>query len=234
MRAARLRESAVVERLFRAAGAKLGGPVAVVAFKHERTLELWGLSRRARRYVRVASFPFLGTSGALGPKRRSGDHQIPEGIYRVTALNPVSLYHLSLGLDYPNASDRALGDRVDPGGDIFIHGDAVSDGCIPIGDRGIERLYLAVLDSRSAGHEVPVAILPCRFEDAGCRAELARDAAGRPGLAEFWAGLGAWYGAFERSGAPPPVSVDGSGRYVVLTGAGRAGSGGHVAAGGPR
>jgi len=185
-----------------------------VAFKRERTLELLGFSPRAGRYVPIASFPFTGSSGDLGPKRRSWDHQIPEGFYRISAVNPASLYHLSLEIDYPNASDRALGDSRDPGSEIFIHGDAVSDGCIPIGDRAIEQLFLAVLDSRSAGHEVPVAVFPCRFERPECRAALRRQEARRPALAAFWSNLERGYEILVRSGAPPGVSVDSRGRYA--------------------
>jgi murein L,D-transpeptidase YafK len=218
VRAARLHQEAAVRRLFRAAGATYTGPVLIVAFKRERRLELWGYSAQRRRYVEIVSYPVLGTSGTLGPKRRAWDHQIPEGFYRVTALNPSSLYHLSLRLDYPNASDRVLGYRSDPGDDIYIHGDRVSDGCIPIGDRAIEQLYLAVLDSRAAGHQVPVEIFPCRFSDPGCRALLRSEEHERPELTAFWTNLEAGFDVLVRSGTPAVVSVGGSGRYIYLDG----------------
>jgi murein L,D-transpeptidase YafK len=211
---ARRRQNAALRGLFRAAGVAYPARLLIVAYKQERRLKLWAFSPRRRRYVEVVSYRFLATSGGLGPKRRAWDHQIPEGFYRVVALNPASLYHLSLKLDYPNASDRALGDRRDPGGDIFIHGDSVSDGCIPIGDRAIEQLYIAVLDSWAMGYPVPVDVFPCRFSEESCRALLHRDAEGRPALAAFWSNLAAGFEAFERSGLPPKVSVAASGRYL--------------------
>ncbi len=223
VREARRRQGATVARLFRTAQVGYPARLLIVAFKEERTLELWGFSERRGRYVEIVSYRFLGSSGELGPKRRSWDHQIPEGYYHVTVLNPESLYHLSLGLDYPNASDRLLADGRDPGSDIFIHGDDVSDGCIPIGDRGIEQLYIAVLDSRSAGYGVPVEIFPCRFSERGCREELRRADRGRPELAAFWAELNAGFDLLEMSGMPPAVEVDADGRYTFPQRVGRAG-----------
>jgi murein L,D-transpeptidase YafK len=211
---ARQRQAGALRALFARARVELPARLLLVGFKDERRLELWGYSHHRGRLVLVAAYPWLATSGVLGPKRRSWDHQVPEGFYRVAALNPMSLYHLSLRLDYPNASDRLLGDPSDPGGDIFIHGDHVSDGCIAVGDRAIEQLYLAVLDSRESGNEVPVDIFPCRFSDAGCRAVLRREAAGRPQLAAFWENLAEGFARFESSGQPPRAWVSQSGRYV--------------------
>src|SRR5258707_504141 len=76
---------------------------------------------------------------------RQGDMQVPEGVYRILWLNPSSSYHLSLRVDYPSAYDpeKAHADhRTDLGGDIFIHGRAVSIGCIALGDSGIEELFV--------------------------------------------------------------------------------------------
>lgn len=214
VRAARQQQEGALRRLFAKARVEPPGRLLIVVYKAERELELWGFSLRRGRFVPVAAYPMLATSGTLGPKRRRWDHQIPEGFYRVAALNPVSLYHLSLRLDYPNRSDRVLGDHRNPGDDIYIHGDHVSDGCIAIGDRAIEQLYLAVLDSRAAGREVPVEIFPCRFSDPDCRARLRREADGRPALAAFWDNLADGFALLERSGRPPRVSVAASGRYV--------------------
>jgi murein L,D-transpeptidase YafK len=64
-------------------------------------------------------------SGGLGPKLGAGDRQGPERIYAIESLNPNSLFHLSMRLNYPNEFDqmRAKQDgRSDLGGDIMIHG----------------------------------------------------------------------------------------------------------------
>lgn len=93
----------------------------------------------------------------LGDKHREGDGRTPEGIFRIDRKNPASAYHLSLGIDYPRASDRARAAAagVDPGGDIFIHGqpnplpDGVTlpgdwtAGCIAISDTEMRELFAA-------------------------------------------------------------------------------------------
>lgn len=93
----------------------------------------------------------------VGDKDRQGDGKTPEGTFTIDRLNPQSAYHLSLGLDYPQPADRAraaaLG--IDPGGDIFIHGQPNNQprgqvvpgdwtaGCIAVSDAEIRELYAA-------------------------------------------------------------------------------------------
>ncbi|MDD3118270.1 MAG: L,D-transpeptidase family protein [Victivallales bacterium] len=118
-----------------------GRDLTLLVLKRERLVELWADE------VRFAVYPMTAFSGTLGPKRREGDGQIPEGFYRPVFLNPNSAYHLSIKLDYPNADDRENGrreQRSSLGGNIFIHGKAVSIGCIAIGDPGIEAVFYAV------------------------------------------------------------------------------------------
>ncbi len=93
----------------------------------------------------------LARSGGLGPKLREGDHQAPEGFYRVAGgqINPSSRFHLAFNLGYPNAFDRVLGRT---GSAIMVHGSRVSDGCFAMGDGAIEEIYaLARRRSRLAG-----------------------------------------------------------------------------------
>lgn len=117
--------------------------VALLAFKDARALQLYVRSAGQNwRFVR--DYPVLGASGVLGPKLREGDEQVPEGLYRVTLLNPNSRFHVSLRLDYPNEFDRrmARGDRrTNLGGDIMIHGKNVSVGCLAMGDEVAEDLF---------------------------------------------------------------------------------------------
>ena len=89
--------------------------------------------------------------GQLGPKRHTGDYQVPEGFYEIYRFNPRNNFHLSLGLNYPNTADRALGEPA-PGSDIFIHGGAVTMGYLPIIDAGIEEVYLLTVMARAAGY----------------------------------------------------------------------------------
>ena len=180
-------------------------------FKREAAVELWAREDRGP-FRLIASYAILATSGGPGPKRRQGDRQVPEGVYEIDRFNPESLFHLSLGLNYPNASDRILSDRDKPGGDIFIHGKDVSVGCAPLGDAAIEQLYLAALDTRDRGQaRIPVHIFPARMRGA----EWAAFAAGHPALAGFWERLQPAFDAFERDRRVPAATVAPDGSYRV-------------------
>jgi murein L,D-transpeptidase YafK len=111
-----------------------------------------------------------------------------------------------------------LSDRERPGGDIFIHGKAVTIGCLPIGDAAIEELYLAALDTRDAGHpDIPVHIFPARMSGESWEAFLRAETESRTELADFWEQLAPAFLAFEKTRRIPSVRVDGSGRYVTDT-----------------
>jgi hypothetical protein len=82
-----------------------------------------------------------------GPKQKQGDRQVPEGIYQITLLNPNSTYHLSMKLNYPNSYDLTMAHhdrRSNLGGDIYIHGGTKSIGCLAIGDKAMEDLFVLV------------------------------------------------------------------------------------------
>lgn len=134
--------------------------------KTHREIEVWARNQGEGPFRLLHRYELAATSGHLGPKRRAGDYQVPEGFYEIDRFNPKSNFHLSLGLNYPNAADRALGEA-EPGGDIFIHGGAVTVGCLPITDAGIEELYLLAVAARAAGQAViPVHIFPFPLTEA--------------------------------------------------------------------
>jgi murein L,D-transpeptidase YafK len=90
-----------------------------------------------------------------------GDKQIPEGVYKIIALNPNSSYHLSLKISYPNEFDvlKATQDgRKNLGDNIFIHGSNRSIGCVAIGNNSIEELF--VLIAKIGKENVSVIIAP--------------------------------------------------------------------------
>ncbi|MFP2994661.1 L,D-transpeptidase family protein [Spongiivirga sp. MCCC 1A20706] len=133
-----------------------------IALKEERILELWG--EADANWKLIKKYPFTAFSGKLGPKLKEGDKQIPEGVYKIEYLNPNSAYHLSLKVNYPNAFDKqkaAEENRTKLGGDIFIHGKAVTIGCIPIGDKAIEEVF--VLASKAMNKGIKVIISPIDF-----------------------------------------------------------------------
>ena len=122
--------------------------VTLLALKDSAQLELWVGSEQSLTYIRT--YVIQALSGKLGPKLREGDRQVPEGIYKIEGLNPNSRYHLSMKLNYPNAFDlRHAADegRTEPGTNIFIHGKAVSIGCLAMGDSAIEELFVLAADS---------------------------------------------------------------------------------------
>lgn len=133
--------------------------VRLVAFKRERRLDAYVQVHGEWR--RLHSYPVLAASGSLGPKLRAGDRQVPEGRYGVESLNPNSLYHLALRLEYPNAWDRARAaedGRHELGGDIMIHGSDASSGCLAMGDPVSEDLF--VLAAAAGPSRVEVVIVP--------------------------------------------------------------------------
>jgi len=121
--------------------------LTLAAIKSERRLEVWSHESDGPRLV--MTYPILGASGVAGPKLKEGDRQVPEGVYRIEGLNPNSSLHLSMKLDYPNALDRKHAEsegRTNLGGNIFIHGEDTSVGCLAMGDPAIEELFVMVDD----------------------------------------------------------------------------------------
>ena len=137
------------------------GSVILIAYKAEKTLEVW--VPLDNRYVKIHQYAIQGASGHEGPKLKNGDKQVPEGLYRITTLNPNSKFYLSMKLDYPNEFDQAnaLADRRDdPGSDIYIHGKDQSVGCLAMGDDSMEELFLLAM--RVGFEQFEVIIAPNR------------------------------------------------------------------------
>lgn len=137
--------------------------ILLIAYKEADILKVYAKSRTSETYSLLISFPVLSRSGQLGPKKKEGDKQVPEGQYIINRFNPKSKYHLSLGINYPNDYDKA---QQYSGSDIFIHGGTETVGCLPIGDPAIEVLYtLAALAKSQGQREIPVYIFPFPLDD---------------------------------------------------------------------
>ena len=213
---ARQRHGAAIQEKFRAAGVAYPGGVFLRWLKREAVLELWAQDAEPR-FRLVSSYPILASSGEPGPKRREGDSQVPEGFYEIDRFNPASAFHLSLGLNYPNAADRVLSDHEQPGSDIFIHGGNASIGCAPVGDEAVEEVYLAALDARAHGQaRIEVHIFPGRMAGAEWEHFAANEIARRPELAASWVQLQPAFEFFEHRHRLPSITVAGDGRYTVL------------------
>lgn len=161
--------TARLSKRFAEAGASWPPAEAVlVAVKDRATVELYARGSAAESWRYVSAYPVQRASGGPGPKLREGDLQVPEGIYGIEYLNPNSAYHVSLKLDYPNAFDREMArhdGRTQLGGDIMIHGKAVSVGCLAVGDPVAEELF--VLAARVGPPKMKVVIAPTDFRRVG-------------------------------------------------------------------
>lgn len=185
------------------------------ALKKEQKLEVWAKNKNQKAFTLVKTYDFCTFSGLLGPKRRSGDLQIPEGVYQVSNFNPQSSYHLSFKINYPNKSDLVYADKKNPGNDIYIHGDCVSIGCIPLGDDNIEELYLLAAKAKNAGGTIQVHIFPSNMNSKDY-AKLKSNYEENSELLSFWANLKPIYQAFEKSKELPTVKINAKGRYELL------------------
>lgn len=194
-------KESVVSELLRSKSIGADYKLFIRAFKKEKELEVW--ATQAGTYQLLTTYDFCTSSGKLGPKRKEGDLQIPEGVYHINHFNPFSTFHLSLGINYPNASDRILSDKKHPGSAIYIHGDCVSIGCIPITDDKIKELYVLAVDSKDGGQSnIPVHIFPARFESIDEE------------MTPFWENLKTVYDDFEKTKKLRSISVDKAGAYI--------------------
>jgi murein L,D-transpeptidase YafK len=215
VRAAHERKNAALEGTLRRAGIATDGlNILLLAYKAEGVLELYAKSSAASRYRKLRDYVICWVPGKPGPKRQSGDGQVPEGFYHIDRFNPRSDYLLSLGINYPNAADRIKSRGKNPGGDIFIHGSCVSIGCLPMTDDKIQELYLYAVHARNSGQQkIPVYIFPFRMTRANMRKYAAQNA-GRPALLRFWQSLEKGYARFSKSGRALRVRVDDNGEYL--------------------
>ncbi len=182
--------------------------------KYEREIELWAKSETDSVYSHIVTYKMTGYSGKLGPKRKQGDRQIPEGFYLIDRFNPWSNFHLSLGINYPNKSDRILKSGGNPGGDIFIHGGKVTIGCVPIGDEAIEQLYTISLEIYSnGGKDIQVHIFPCRMDDISNNYMLKTKSFGKAKLSKFWDNIKTGYEYFQKHKKLPSYTINSSGAY---------------------
>ena len=182
-------------------------------FKHEQKLEIWGRDSLCEEYVLLKDYRICRISGDPGPKRMQGDRQIPEGCYHIDRFNPWSHFHLSLGINYPNQSDRILGNRKRLGGEIFIHGSCVTIGCIPMTDDKMKEIYILAVEATNNGQkEIPVHIFPC-IMTADYYTQLKENSAEEQSRIDFWNNLEEAYFYFELNKILPDFTIDEKGRY---------------------
>jgi murein L,D-transpeptidase YafK len=191
-------------------GVKEYAPIFLRVFKKEKILQVW--IEKKDSFIKYNEFKICASSGTLGPKRKQGDNQVPEGFYHIAVFNPLSLYHLSLGINYPNASDNILSKAPDKGGDIYIHGECASIGCMAM-DTSIEEIYVLAVKARSGGQEeIPVHIFPFKMTDKNYEREVKLKTNQK--YVSMWNNIRQGFLYFNRNKKLPKVEVDKKGNYI--------------------
>ncbi len=214
VRTAYTEKEATVKAYLTNAGITSSYQLLIIAFKQEQQVEVWAKGRQQAQFTLVHTYEFCTTSGILGPKRREGDYQIPEGYYHIDRFNPYSSFYLSLGINYPNKSDKLLTEAARPGGDIFLHGACVTIGCIPITDQYIKEVYVMATEARNAGQQkIPFWIFPARLTSQNM-AQLKQQYSQQPTLPNFWQNLQPGYTHFTTHHTLPNITINNQGQYV--------------------
>lgn len=189
--------------------------VYIRVFKQEGELELWGKGKTDSKFQRLKTFEICDSSGDLGPKRQQGDRQVPEGFYHIDRFNPSSNYYLSMGVNYPNKSDRILGNKTKLGGDIFIHGACVTIGCVPLTDDKIKELYVYCVEAKNAGQKtIPVTFFPARLTEARL-SDLIASEKPIPSAKELWSDLSSAYLLLQEKKTLPSIGFLEDGDHIV-------------------
>lgn len=187
--------------------------IFIRALKMERKLQVFARDKNNSTYRLLKTYDFCSFSGKLGPKRRSGDGQIPEGFYYIDRFNPWSRFHLSLGVNYPNQSDKKLSPFKKLGGDIFLHGNCVTIGCIPITDDKIKELYILAVEAKDNGQsKIPVHFFPMKMTPKAMTF-LAHFGDVSKKTVAFWENIKPGFDYFETHKKLPKVIVNTAGNY---------------------
>ena len=181
-------------------------PTIIRTYKKEAELEIWKM-KSSGEYALLKTYPMCRWSGQLGPKKREGDMQVPEGFYTIAPgqMNPNSHYYLSFNVGYPNAYDRAYGRS---GGNVMVHGVCSSAGCFSMTDEQVADIYAIARDSFAGGQrEIQLQSYPFHMT-AENLAKFRLD----PNI-DFWKDLKNGSDHFEVTKTEPSVLVCGK-RYV--------------------
>ncbi|MCB1444227.1 MAG: murein L,D-transpeptidase [Rhizobiaceae bacterium] len=178
----------------------MSSPIMMRIFKQEAIMEVWKANSQ-NRYELVATYPICAWSGQLGPKKKEGDRQAPEGFYTITPaqMNPNSNYYLSFDMGYPNQYDRAYGRT---GRNLMIHGACSSSGCYSISDAAVLQVYAFARDAFKAGQKsFQIQAFPFRMTAENMAKHRSSE------HFEFWKNLKVGYDYFEITHRPPEIDV---------------------------
>ncbi len=175
-------------------------PILARIFKEEAEMEIWKKNRDGE-FALLKTYPICRWSGDLGPKKKEGDRQAPEGFYTITPgqMNPASNYYLAFNTGYPNAYDRAWGYT---GSELMVHGDCSSRGCYAMTDEQIQEIYALARESFFGGQTAfQLEAFPFRMTALNMAKHR-----NNPNFA-FWKMLKDGYNSFEATRQEPKVAV---------------------------
>ena len=185
----------------------------VMAYKQSNEFEVYVKKKTETVYKKLKTYSICQSSGILGPKRKQGDLQVPEGFYHIDRFNPVSSFYLSLGINYPNLSDKRKSQATNLGGDIFIHGSCVTIGCMPMTDDKIKEIYVYAVNAKNNGQsKIPVYIFPYRMIDE-THAAFKLKYHDQKDLILFWDNLKVGYDKFKETNKELTVKINSDGAY---------------------
>ncbi len=188
--------------------------ILLVAYKDNDELEIYARKKTDTVYRKLISYKICSRSGQLGPKRKQGDYQVPEGFYHIDRFNPASKFYLSLGLNYPNQSDRRKSKASNLGGDIFIHGSCVTIGCLPMTTLKIKEIYLYAVYAKNNGQvRIPVYIFPFKMTDQNFNRYKTKHKDNKD-LIDFWSNIKTGFDKFMKEKTEIKFRVDSNGDYT--------------------
>lgn len=182
-------------------------------FKQEKELELWIKNSQESKFSLYKTYKVCALSGNLGPKRKEGDLQVPEGIYNISSINPKHKYYKGLYLNYPNESDFILSDKINPGSEIAIHGNCISTGCVAMSDEVMDQIFPLVEKAINEGqNNIPVHIFPCDFSKTNLDALFKAE----PKHKSLWLALASVQQHFDSWNTLPWIVIEANGNYSLI------------------
>ncbi len=181
------------------------------AFKKDQKLEVWIKNTSNDTYTLLNTYTICASSGYLGPKRMQGDGQVPEGFYTIDVFNPQSSYYLSMKVSYPNQSDLILKTNKRAGGDIMVHGNCVTIGCLPMTDDKIKEIYILCVEAKNRQRRIYIDIFPTYLSSEN----LSIISKQYPQHAKFWESLKHIYDHFETTKTLKKVFTNKMGEYYI-------------------
>jgi murein L,D-transpeptidase YafK len=110
-----------------------------------------------------------------------------------------------------------LSNTKNPGGDIYIHGNCVSTGCIAIQDNPIEEVYTIAAIAKTNGQDfIPVHIYPVKYGIKKSLDYLTESIKGKQAVNKSILNIKAVYDYFEKRKKIPIIIVNKKGDYIII------------------